>query len=219
MPIAQLLQITLIDMVLSGDNAVVIGMAARSLPPRQQRKAIVWGGAAAIALRVAATALIAIALAVPLLELTGGLLLLWIALKLLAGTEEQKQVEAAGTLKDAIMTIVLADLVMSLDNMLAVGAASQGHLGLLLAGLLISMAIILFASGIIATLMNRFGWLIYVGSGILAWTAAGMMLRDPLVARLLRLRPPWTLIFSVVVTAAVLTAGYFRRRRASAAPG
>jgi YjbE family integral membrane protein len=216
--IGALLQIALIDIVLSGDNAVVIGMAARSLPPQQQRKAIVWGGAAAIVLRVAATALIAIALAVPLLEFAGGLLLLWIALKLLAGTEEHKQIQAAGSLKDAIMTIVLADLVMSLDNMLAVGAASHGQLGLLMIGLVLSMVIILFASGMIAGLMNRFAWLIYAGAGILAWTAAGMILRDPLVARVLAPRPPLTVIFPAVVTAAVLVTGYLRRRRAANGP-
>jgi YjbE family integral membrane protein len=216
--IGALLQILLIDIVLSGDNAVVIGMAARSLPPEQRKKAIFWGGAAAIALRVAATALIAVALAVPLLEAAGGLLLIWISLKLLAGTEEQHHVRAAGNMKDAVLTIVLADLVMSLDNMLAVGGAARGHLGLLLIGLLMSMAIILFASGIIASLMNRFGWLVYVGAGILAWTAVGMILKDPLVARFFAPRPPLNTLIQALVTAAVLVTGYMRRRPTAAAP-
>lgn len=215
--IAAIIQITLIDIVLSGDNAVVIAMAARSLPPEQQRKAIIWGGAAAIGLRVLVTALVATALAIPLLEFIGGLLLLWIAVKLLTGAEQAHDVRAGENLKDAITTIVLADLVMSLDNMLAVGGASHGHMGLLLAGLIFSMGIILFSSGLIATLMNRFAWLIYVGAGILAWTAGQMILKDRWVARFFVPPPPLNLLIPGVVTTAVLLVGYLLRRRAESA--
>jgi YjbE family integral membrane protein len=178
MLLAAALKITLIDLVLSGDNAVVIAMAARSLPKPQQKQAIFWGGVAAIALRVLVTTLIAVTMAVPFIQLGGGILLFYIAVKLLKGGEEEQNVKSGTTVWGAVSTIVLADFVMSVDNMLAVGGASEGHLGLLLLGLAISMGFILFASGWVADMMNRYGWLVYAGAAILAWTAGEMILHD-----------------------------------------
>lgn len=173
------LKITFIDMVLSGDNAVVIAMAARSLPKEQQKKAVMYGGAAAIILRVIVTALVAYALAIPFLQLGGGVVLFWIACKLLkGGGEEHQNVKAGSNLMNAISTIVVADFVMSLDNMLAVGGASHGSMSLLMLGLLISMAIIMFASGYIADLMNKYSWIVNLGAAILAWTAGNMIVED-----------------------------------------
>jgi YjbE family integral membrane protein len=210
---AAIAKIILIDLVLSGDNAVVIAMASRSLPAEQQRKAIFWGGTVAILVRIIVTAVIAVILDVPLLELGGGVLLLWIAVKLLAGGEEQHAVREGHSLREAIRTIVLADLVMSLDNMLAVGGASHGDLRLLLGGLVVSMAVIMLSSGVIATLMNRFPWLMYAGAGILAWTAGEMILRDRWVDRWLAAGPWLGVLFPAALTGAVVLAGYLMRRR------
>lgn len=206
-------QIILIDLVLSGDNAVVIAMAARSLPEAQQKRAILFGGAAAIGLRVAITAVVAVALRVPLLQLAGGLLLCWIAWKLLTGgDEEAAEIRAAHRLRDAIATIVMADFVMSLDNMLAVGGASHGSLPLLLMGLLVSMGVIMFASTYIAKAMNRLPWLVYVGSGILAWTAGGMIMDDQWLHRVYTPSHGVVLAVQALLTVALLGAGYLLNR-------
>ncbi|HYF79172.1 MAG TPA: TerC family protein [Symbiobacteriaceae bacterium] len=207
-------QIILIDLVLSGDNAVVIAMAARSLPEAQQKRAILFGGAAAIGLRVVITAVVALALKVPLLQLGGGLLLCWVAWKLLTGGEEEAtDIKAANRLRDAVLTIVMADFVMSLDNMLAVGGASHGSLPLLLMGLLVSMGVIMFASTYIAKAMNRLPWLVYVGAGILAWTAGGMIMEDRWLHRVYAPGHSATLAAQAILTATVLVSGYLLNRR------
>jgi len=208
------LQIIMIDLVLSGDNAVVIAMAARSLPEQQQKRAIFWGGAAAIVLRIIITAVVAIALKIPLLQLGGGVLLCWIAVKLLAGGEEESaNVKAANSLRDAVLTIVMADFVMSLDNMLAVGGASHGSLVLLLMGLIVSMGVIMFASSYIAKAMNKLPWLVYVGVGILAWTAGGMIMEDRWLHRVFTPSHAVTLAAQAVLVAVLLGAGYLLNRR------
>lgn len=209
-----ILQIIMIDLVLSGDNAVVIAMAARRLPEAQQKNAIFWGGAAAIGLRVIITAVVAIALKIPLLQLGGGLLLCWIALKLLIGGEEESaNVKEANTLRDAVVTIIMADFVMSLDNMLAVGGASHGSLPLLLFGLFVSMAVIMFASSYIARAMNNYPWLVYVGAGILTWTAAKMIMEDRWLHRIYEPSHTVTLAAQAILTVTVLAAGYLLNRR------
>lgn len=213
--IAAILKITFIDLVLSGDNAVVIAMASRSLPQEQQRRAIFWGGAAAIGLRVIVTALVAYMLAVPLLQLAGGLVLFWIACKLLTHGEEEHQVRSAGTLMQAITTIVMADAVMSLDNMLAVGGASHGDMKLLLLGLVISMGVIMFASGLIARLMNRLPVLVYIGAGILAWTAGDMILSDHWLRRYYTPTGPVEIAVPAVLAAICVAYGYLKSRTAA----
>ncbi|HEY3368625.1 MAG TPA: TerC family protein [Symbiobacteriaceae bacterium] len=216
-PILAILKITFIDIVLSGDNAVVIAMASRSLPEKQQKKAILFGGGAAIALRVVLTAVVAYALKIPLLQLGGGLMLFWIAVKLLKGGDEEANVKSGSTMMDAVVTIVLADLVMSLDNMLAVGGASEGNLALLVMGLLMSMAIIMFSSTLIAKLMNKYGWLVYVGAGILGYTAGEMILKDGWLRKVWEPSPVMHWLFPVLVTAAVLGLGYVLGHKAGAA--
>jgi YjbE family integral membrane protein len=173
--------IVVIDLVLSGDNAVVIGMAAHALPPRQQRQAIIWGAAGAIGLRVLFTAMAAVLLGIPLLQAVGGAVLIWIALKLLRDEEQHRTVKEGATLFEAIRTIVLADVVMSLDNILAVGGAAHGNLALLLFGLALSMPIILFGSGLVAALMNRLPWLVYLGAAVLVYTGVEMILKDAII--------------------------------------
>jgi YjbE family integral membrane protein len=212
--ITSALKITFIDIVLSGDNAVVIAMAARSLPKEQQKKAVFWGGAAAIALRVCITALVAYALAIPLLQLGGGVLLFAIACKLLkGGGEEAHDVKASKSLTDAVLTIVLADFVMSLDNMLAVGGASHGSMPLLLLGLAISMGIIMFASGFIADLMNKFNWLVYAGAAILAWTSGEMILSDRWLHKIYEAGPVMHYAVPALMAAAVIGFGLMVNRK------
>ncbi|MGE5674315.1 MAG: TerC family protein [Mycobacterium leprae] len=211
--IGAVLSITFIDLVLSGDNAVVIGMAARSLPPKQQKLAIFWGGAAAIILRVLVTAVVAYALRVPLLQMAGGLLLVWIALKLMKGEEESKEVRSGNNTMQAITTIVMADFVMSLDNMLAVGGVSHGSIELLLFGLVISMAIIMFFSSVVAKLMNKYSWLVYVGSGILAWTAGDMIMHDRWLNQLYAFSSTITHVFSALLVVLVLLLGFRWNRK------
>ncbi|HWI51145.1 MAG TPA: YjbE family putative metal transport protein, partial [Symbiobacteriaceae bacterium] len=200
-------------------NAVVIAMAARNLPAKDQKKVIFWGGAAAIGLRVIVTALVAYLLHIPLLQLLGGLALLWIALKLLKGGDEHgESVKASSTMIDAVMTIVVADFVMSLDNMLAVGGASHGNMLLLLMGLMISMGIIMFASSYIAKLMNKWNWLVYVGAGILAYTAAEMIMKDNWLHKVFTPSHTVDVAFRAIAVVAVLGGGYLLSRKNAAAP-
>lgn len=165
-----ILQIILIDVVLSGDNAVVIAMAAHKLPEHQRKRAILWGGGIAIVLRIIFTMIMSFLLMVPWLRLFGGLLLVWIACKLLRDEEEEEvTADSAGrSTIAAIKMIFLADFAMSLDNMLAVAGASHGNWKLLLGGLVISIAIIMTCSNLIASLMNRYHWIVTLGgdSGI-----------------------------------------------------
>jgi YjbE family integral membrane protein len=182
--VSRVLQIIVIDLVLSGDNAVVIGMAAHPLPRRQRMYAIAIGGAAAIALRVGLTYVAALLLLVPALRAVGGVLLLWIGFKLL---EQEEAAEGGGkvasTLLGAIGTILLADLIMSLDNVLGVAAASHGDLILLGFGLVVSMAILMVGGGVFAELIDRMWWLAYLGAAVIVWTAADMVQDDAMIAQ------------------------------------
>ncbi|MDI3341674.1 MAG: TerC family protein [Sphaerobacter sp.] len=181
--LASVFSIVVIDLVLSGDNALVIGMAAHRLPPRQRRWAIIMGGAGAIGLRILFTALAVFLLTVPLLQAAGGLMLTWIAYKLLRDeTQAGHHVEAQDTLIDSVQTIIVADAAMSLDNILAVGGAAHGSVELLLFGLALSMPLLLFGSSLIARLMNRVPWLIVVGTLVLTVTAARMIADDRWIA-------------------------------------
>jgi YjbE family integral membrane protein len=173
-------QIILIDIVLSGDNAVVIAMAAHKLPAYQRGRAIMWGGGIAIFMRIVFTMIMAYLLMVPGLRMLGGLVLVWIACKLLRDEHEQEVTpdNADQSTLAAIRMIFLADFVMSLDNMLAVAGASHGNWKMLLMGLLVSIGIIMTCSAMIARLMNRYHWIVTLGAAILAFTAGEMMLGD-----------------------------------------
>lgn len=222
--IQAIITIVIIDLVLSGDNAVVIGMAARKLSPENRRKAIIWGGGGAIALRIVFTVLAALLLEIPYLQLIGGILLLWIAFKLLKPTSDEESVGEADSLGQAIRTIILADVVMSLDNILAVGGAADGHLGLLVFGLLLSIPILLLGSELVARVIGRFPFILYIGVLVLVHTATHMILDDPLV----HTRIPsgfdtsgWQLwVFAIGVTAVLglLAYGLGRRRTAPSIP-
>jgi YjbE family integral membrane protein len=212
-----LISIVIIDLVLSGDNAVVIGMAASRLPAEQRRKAIIWGGAGAIGLRMFFTVLAALLLDVPLLQAIGALLLLYIAFKLLKPVVSHHEVTAAGSLREALQTIILADVVMSLDNILAVGGAAHGHLGLLLFGLALSVPILLFGSNLIARAIDNYPILNYIGSGILVVTAARMFFEDDVVHDYISVSLPVEALIIVAIVAIVLGIGYWMNRRAATA--
>ena len=179
--LSRVFSIIVIDLVLSGDNAVVIGMAARSLSPENRRRAIVWGGVGAVGLRIFFTAIAAVLLGVPYLQAIGGVLLLWIAYRLIRPHDEGADIRAAGNLREAIQTIVMADVVMSLDNILAVGGAAHGDIGLLLFGLLLSIPILLFGSNLVARVIHRFPMVLYLGVFVLVHAAIDMILHDELV--------------------------------------
>lgn len=213
-----LLAIIVIDLVLAGDNAIVIAMAARNLPAHLQKKAIVWGAVGAIAVRSAMTLVVVYLLKIPGLMLIGGLLLVWIAYRLLdtsEGVDEHGQ--ASTTFWGAMKTIVIADAVMGLDNVLAVAGASHGSYVLVVLGLLISIPIVIWGSTQILKLVERFPSVIYVGAAVLAWTAAKMMISEPFSKEWLSSQnPALEYVIQVVVVIGVLTGGFIRSRRALA---
>jgi YjbE family integral membrane protein len=179
--LGNLVSIILIDLVLSGDNAVVIGMAARRLSPESRRRAIVLGGAAAVVLRIIFTAMAAILLDVPLLEALGGIALLFIAYRLLKPQSHAETISEAESMSQAIRTIIAADVVMSLDNILAVGGAAHGNLWLLLFGLALSIPLLLVGSDLVARLLGRLPVLVYIGAIVLIITAVRMVFGDHVV--------------------------------------
>ena len=179
---AALGSIILANVLLSGDNAVVIAMAARGLPANQQKKAIVFGSGAAIVMRVVLTLAAVKMLGLPWLKLVGGLALLYIGANLMSEEEEQHDHEAKPIgIAAAVRTILLADLVMSLDNVLAVAAAAQGNTVLLVVGLVVSIPLIVFGSTLILKVMERFPVIIVAGAALLGWLAGEMMLTDPAI--------------------------------------
>ena len=174
-------QIILINIVLSGDNAVVIALACRSLPAHQQKKAILFGSVGAIVLRLVLTFFAVYLLSLPYLKLIGAALLVWIGIGLLTGEDDEEELEGHSNLAGAIKTIVIADLVMSLDNVIGVAAAAKGNMVLLVVGLVISIPLIIFGSTIILKLMTRFPIIITLGAGLLGWVAGEMALSDPAI--------------------------------------
>ena len=202
-----ILAIVLIDLTLSGDNALVIGMAARRLPREQRRTAIVLGGALAVGLRVLGTALVTLLLLVPYLQLIGGAILVVIAYRLVSKSGPEHEIREASTMREAVATIVLADAAMSLENVLGVGAAAQGDLPLLAFGLALSIPIVLFGSGLVVGLLERWPALIWLGALALVWTAADMILED----RTLAAHVPEHWAVELVASAALLGAVAFAR--------
>ncbi|HSN39800.1 MAG TPA: TerC family protein [Burkholderiales bacterium] len=177
-----LLTIIWINIILSGDNAVVIALAARSLPPHQQKKAVFWGAGAAVVMRIVLTIVAVELLKLPYLKLIGGALLLWIAVKLLVPEDDGDDgIESSSNLWGAIKTILIADLVMSLDNVIGVAAAAKGSIVLLVLGLLISIPLVIFGATMLMKLMERFPVIITIGAGILGWVAGEMAATDPVV--------------------------------------
>ncbi|HYP82874.1 TerC family protein [Variovorax sp.] len=174
-----LLKIVWINIILSGDNAVVIALAARSLPPAQQKRAILLGSGAAVVLRIALTVVAAKLLTLPFLQVAGGLLLLWIGVQLLGDEEDgEGSGKEPGSMAAAVRTILLADLVMSLDNVIAVAAAARGNMALLVLGLAISIPLVIFGSQLMIRLMERFPIIVMLGAALIGWVGGETIVND-----------------------------------------
>ncbi len=180
-----LLQIVWIDVVLSNDNALVIAMACRSLPKTQRGWAIVLGAGAAALLRIIFTLLFLQLLAVPFIKIAGGAILLWIAIQLV-GAEEREATSAPTSIWGSIRIIVIADAVMSLDNVIAIAGAAQGYWPLIVFGLALSIPLVILGSTVLVPLLDRFSVLVWIGAGILGWVAGGLIGSDPAVSEFLR---------------------------------
>ena len=186
-----LLQIIWIDLLLSGDNAVVIALAVRSLPEKQRKVGILLGAGAAVGLRILFAVVVTYLLAVPFLKVVGALLLFWIAIKLAKGEEEAHgDIQASDNLWKAVRTIAIADAVMSLDNVLAIAAAARGHFELFIFGLLLTIPLIVYGARLLSTVLERFPILIWLGAALLGWIAGEMLLGDLAVLQWLQANMP-----------------------------
>jgi len=215
------LQIIAIDIMLGGDNAVVIALACRKLPEAQRSKGIFWGVVGAIGLRVVMIFFALQLLALPYLKIVGALLLLWIGIKLMLpeGEEGHNSIDGGTTLAAAIKTIVVADAVMSLDNVIAVAGASHGSLTLVTFGILVSIPIVVWGSKIVLTLMDRFPVVITLGAALLGWIAGGMFLTDPAVPESVSKAVPYGhYVFGAAGAALVVLVGTVLARNRVSAP-
>ncbi|WP_273841445.1 YjbE family putative metal transport protein [Rubrobacter calidifluminis] len=182
--LARLPGILLVNLILSGDNAVVIALAARTLKDRQRRRAIVYGSAGAVGLRILFAGFISLLLELPFLQAAGALLLLWIAWNLSGDDPGVSEVRAGSSVLGAVKIIILADAVMSLDNVLALIGVSGGNLWLLGVGVAMTVPLVVWGSSFLTSLLERWTWLIYAGTGLLVWVAAGMFLDDSAIRAL-----------------------------------
>jgi YjbE family integral membrane protein len=207
--------IILIDLVLAGDNALVIAMAARKLPDNLRRKAILWGTVGAIVVRSAMTMAVVWLLMIPGLRLIGGLLLIWIAIKLLAPQEDEEH-EAADNFWSAMKTIIIADAVMGVDNVLAVAGAAHGSFLLVVLGLLISIPIVVWGSTLVLKMIDKYPIIIYLGAAVLAYTAAVMIWDEPILKPYFKDFAGFKYPFVAVVVALTLAAAKWFSGRAIA---
>jgi YjbE family integral membrane protein len=219
--VVALTQIMLINVVLSGDNAVVIALACRRLSPVHQKQAFLWGSVGVVALMVGLTACVVFLLTLPFLEIVGSLLLVWIGIKLLVAEDEGSdgggsKVEQKSTLMAAIRTIIIADIIMSLDNVLAMAGAAKGHMWMLIAGLVITVPIILFGSALLMKLMNRFPFFVMIGAALIGWVAGEMIISDPAIKDWIDVNASFLHVAMPICFAAlVIGAGKFLERAAS----
>ncbi|MDF2927561.1 MAG: TerC family protein [Paenibacillaceae bacterium] len=203
-------QIMIINLVLSGDNAVVIAMASRKLAPAQRKRAVWWGAAGAIGLRVVLTAIAVVVLKVAYIQAAGSLLLLYIAIKLLIDDENEAHVKEASTLGKAVRTIILADFIMSLDNVLAIAAKAENNYTVIILGIGLSVPVIIWGSTIVMRLLHQFPVLVYLGAGILGYTAGEMLVKDPKMMEVLHSHL-WHSSLPWATAGIVLLAGLLKR--------
>jgi YjbE family integral membrane protein len=207
-------QIIWIDILLSGDNAVVIALACRKLPPRQRMWGIVLGTLVAISLRVIFTGMVTQLMTMPYVKLVGGVLLFWIAVKLLGGEENEREIEAVDSLWKAIKIVAIADVVMSLDNIIAVAAAARGSYALLMFGLAVSIPLIMAGAAIVIALLERYPVIVWAGAALLGWIAGEIIAGDPLFTQHLDPVMAHTVHLGAAMAGAllVLLIGVVRRR-------
>ncbi len=208
-----LLNIIIINLILSGDNAILLAMAMRWLPPDLRKKGFVFGAGAAVALRIVLTFIIAQVLAIPCIKLAGGVVLLWIAVKLFVQGFPGGEEKEAATLLQAIRIMLIADLTMSLDNVIAVAGVSQGNILLLFLGLGTSIPFVIFASGLLSMLMDRYPLIIYIGAAILGRLGAEMIVTDPVLTPYIDLPAFARYGFEALCAAGVIVAGRISLKR------
>ena len=209
-----LMKIIWINIILSGDNAVVIALAARSLPPHQQQKAILFGSGAAVVLRIILTVVAVQLLALSYLQIVGGLLLLWIGVQLLSEEDEEEEGDVKqASLMTAIRTILIADIVMSLDNVIAVAAAAKGSNTLLIIGLAISIPLVIFGSTLMIKLMERFPVIVTLGAALIGWVGGETIISDVALKSALEANPSLHYICAAVGAAVVVGLGKFLQAR------
>lgn len=218
---AALLEIIGVNIILSGDNAVVIALAARALPPKQQKQAVIFGSGAAILMRIVLTIFAVELLKFPWLKLVGAVLLVWIGMQLLGGEgDDDGEIKTTDSMFGAIKTILIADLVMSLDNVIAVAAAAKGSNTLLIAGLAISIPLVIFGSTLLLKLMSRFPIIITLGAALLGFVAGEMAWTDPAITEFVSALPKWgEYVLAAGGAVFVVSVGrwWARRQQASAA--
>lgn len=208
------IKILIINLILSGDNAIVIAMASRNLPHKKRAAAVFWGASAAVILRILLTVVALQLLKIPFLTAIGALLLIWIAVKLVHSTEENKEIQAGNSLHNVVMTIIIADFVMSLDNVIAIAAVAEGNLPLIILGIVLSIPFIVWGSQLVLTLIEKFPALIYIGAGILGFTAGEMLLKDQSSAKLIHvLIPSSTWLVPILLAVLVVIMGWTLKRR------
>lgn len=212
---ARLFEIGFLNLLLSGDNAVVIALAVHRLPRRQRLLGQIWGTVGAVVLRLAFVGIVSALLQIPLLRLSGGVLLVWIAVKLVRPEDEEEGTGRHGTsFWEAVWIIIVADITMSLDNVLAIAGAARGDMLLVGLGIATSVPIVVYGSGVLATLMNRYPWIIWLGGGILGYVAGDMMLEDPVVStRLGGFAPALHRPVPLALAAALTSLGWWLARR------
>jgi YjbE family integral membrane protein len=213
-------KIVLIDLALAGDNALVIALAVRTLPKRQQFLGRIWGTFGAVALRLLFITIVSYLLGIPLLQVVGGLLLIWIAIKLVRQSEEagEGKAKAGTTLLEAIWIIIVADVIMSLDNVIGVAGAAEGDLRLVVFGIGLSIPIVVWGSGVLATLMNRYQWIILIAGGILGEVAGKMILHDhAVVSRVGEIRGLAEWSVRLTLAGGIVLVGWIATRRRAAA--
>ncbi|GEB30472.1 MULTISPECIES: TerC family protein [Brevibacillus] len=209
-----LLQIIIVNLVLSGDNAVVIALACRNLRPEVQKKAVFWGGFGAIGLRIILTFIAIWLLQIPFVQVLGGLLLIVIAVKLLKGEEEDARIGSGSNMMEALKTIIFADLIMSLDNVIAVAGAANGNMLLVVIGLAVSIPLIVWGSQLLMKLMNRFPIIVLLGAALLGYTAGEMIVGDKVVGAFLeQLLPALHVILPVALALVVIAVGTYLKRK------
>jgi YjbE family integral membrane protein len=217
--VLRFLSITLIDLALSGDNAIVIGMAAASLPREKRKWAIVLGGGLAILLRILLTTAATLLMRIPLLSAMGGCVLFWVAWKLLrldvgkAEKEEEQKAEQAKNLRQAIILILTADFMMSLDNVIAVAGTAHGNVFLLIFGLLLSMPLLMAAGGAISMLIDRFRWLIFLGAAVIVFAGTRMIFEDRFIESKFHVPLAIALIVSILIGVAMTALFFWLNKR------
>jgi YjbE family integral membrane protein len=210
--ILPILQIIWVNILLSGDNAVVIALACRGLPTEQRKKAVLLGAGAAVVLRIIFTLMTTALMGLPWVKLIGGIVLLWIAIKLLVPEDDEHDIAAGSNLWKAVQTVAIADVVMSLDNVIAIAAVAKGDWGLIIFGLLVSIPLVVFGSQLIMLVMDKYPLIVWAGAALLGYVAAEIMIEDTVVAELFAGKyAHW--IAEALGVFIVVFVGYLLRRR------